>query len=98
MKNYTSFLFRTGHFVKKLLLQEPGMVETLSKNITRQGLTATTLNYLRVSNEVSSRIETLQEGVDPDTLPLPGAQTLTGQNMSSQLDTLDFGSEPFQFQ
>ena len=25
------------------------MVETLSKNITRQGLTATTLNYLRVS-------------------------------------------------
>ena len=74
------------------------MVETLSKNITRQGLTATTLNYLRVSNEVSSRIESMQEGVDPDTLPLPGAQTLTGQNMSQHLDTLDFGSEPFQFQ
>ena len=80
--------------------QEPGMVETLSKNITRQGLTATTLNYLRVSNEVSSRIEPLSEGVDPDTLPLPGAQTLTGQNMSQQqqMDNLDFGSEPFQFQ
>ena len=30
-------------------MQEPGMVESLSKNITRQGLTNTTLNYLRVS-------------------------------------------------
>jgi hypothetical protein len=91
----TAYLFI---FFSKNVFQEPGMVETLSKNITRQGLTATTLNYLRVSNEVNSRIETLQEGVDPDTLPLPGAQTLTGQNMSQHLDTLDFGSEPFQFQ
>ena len=32
-----------------LAMQEPGMVESLSKNITRQGLTNTTLNYLRVS-------------------------------------------------
>ena len=29
-------------------MQEPGMIESLSKNITRQGLTNTTLNYLRV--------------------------------------------------
>ena len=32
-----------------LAMQEPGMIESLSKNITRQGLTNTTLNYLRVS-------------------------------------------------
>jgi len=82
-----------------IAMQEPGMVETLSKNITRQGLTATTLNYLRVSTEVSSRIEPVQEGVDPDTLPLPSANTLPGNNMpQQQLDNLDFGSEPFQFQ
>ena len=31
-----------------LAMQDPGMVESLSKNITRQGLTNTTLNYLRV--------------------------------------------------
>ena len=29
--------------------QDPGMVESLSKNVTRQGMTSTTLNYLRVS-------------------------------------------------
>jgi len=29
--------------------QEPAMIESLSKNVTRQGLTSTTLNYLRVS-------------------------------------------------
>merc|ERR1719382_1794651 len=29
-------------------MQDPGMVESLSKNITRQGLTNTTLNYLRL--------------------------------------------------
>ena len=29
-------------------LQDPGMVESLSKNVTRQGMTSTTLNYLRV--------------------------------------------------
>ena len=29
--------------------QDPGLVEQLSKNITRQGLTNVTLNYLRVS-------------------------------------------------
>ena len=28
--------------------QDPGLVEQLSKNITRQGLTNVTLNYLRV--------------------------------------------------
>ena len=33
-----------------LTMQEPGMVENLSKNVTRQGMTSTTLNYLRVSN------------------------------------------------
>lgn len=30
--------------------QDPGMIETMSKNITRQGLTNSTLNYLRVGN------------------------------------------------
>lgn len=29
--------------------QDPGMMEQLTKNITRQGLTNSTLNYLRVS-------------------------------------------------
>ena len=33
-------------------MQEPGMIESLSKNITRQGLTNTTLNYLRVSKTI----------------------------------------------
>ena len=33
-----------------LAMQEPQMVESLSKNVTRQGFTSTTLNYLRVSN------------------------------------------------
>ena len=31
------------------VFQEPAMVEQLSKNITRQGLTNYTLNFLRVS-------------------------------------------------
>ncbi len=31
-----------------LAMQEPGMIESLSKNVTRQGLTSKTLNYLRV--------------------------------------------------
>eukprot|EP00095_Tigriopus_kingsejongensis_P010754 maker-scaffold277_size226016-snap-gene-1.29 protein:Tk10754 transcript:maker-scaffold277_size226016-snap-gene-1.29-mRNA-1 annotation:"lim domain-binding" len=31
-----------------LAMQEPGMVESLSKDITRQGMTSTTLNYLRL--------------------------------------------------
>jgi len=30
-------------------MQEPGIAEQLSQNITRQGLTNTTLNFLRVS-------------------------------------------------
>ena len=87
------------------------MVETLSKNITRQGLTATTLNYLRVSSTVSS-IEPLDSEVgqgagqssappDPESLPLPSAHTLTGQTMSqpgtSLPDNMDFGSDSFQF-
>ena len=29
--------------------QDPSLVETLGKNITRQGITSQTLNYLRVS-------------------------------------------------
>lgn len=29
--------------------QDPGLLEQMSKNITRQGLTNSTLNYLRVS-------------------------------------------------
>lgn len=31
-----------------IMQQDPSMVETLGKNITRQGLTTQTLNYLRV--------------------------------------------------
>jgi len=95
-----------------IAMQEPGMVETLSKNITRQGLTATTLNYLRVSSEVTGRIEPLESaavaagatGPDPDSLPLPSAQTLTGQSMTAPTPTSasdnmpDFASESFQFQ
>lgn len=86
------------------------MVETLSKNITRQGLTATTLNYLRVSSSISS-IEPVvgEEGgvapppLDPDSLPLPSAHTLTGQQIpTSTLDamapTMDFAPDNFQFQ
>ena len=87
------------------------MVETLSKNITRQGLTATTLNYLRVSSSISS-IEPVvgEEGgvtappLDPDSLPLPSAHTLTGQPIpTSSLDaamapTMDFAPDNFQFQ
>ena len=30
-------------------VQDPGILEQLSKNITRQGMTNVTLNYLRVS-------------------------------------------------
>ena len=33
-------------------MQEPGIAEQLSQNITRQGLTNTTLNFLRVSAAV----------------------------------------------
>jgi len=54
-----------------IAMQEPGMVETLSKNITRQGLTATTLNYLRVSNtSLTGRLEDVsaEEG-DPQGPP-----------------------------
>ncbi len=90
------------------------MVETLSKNITRQGLTATTLNYLRVSSTVSN-IEPLdsepgpgpgagQSGsapMDPESLPLPSAHTLTGQTLpqpgNNLPDGMDFGADNFQF-
>ena len=96
------------------------MVETLSKNITRQGLTATTLNYLRVSSSISSIEPVVGEEaggpgggpgggsvapppLDPDSLPLPSAHTLTGQPLpSSSLDsmapTMDFAPDSFQFQ
>lgn len=92
-----------------IAMQEPGMVETLSKNITRQGLTATTLNYLRVSSAVSS-VEPLDssEGagqsssapLDPESLPLPSAHTLPqpgGSNSSNLPDNMDFGADNFQF-
>lgn len=87
-------------------MKEPGMVETLSKNITRQGLTATTLNYLRVSSSVSS-VEPLDssEGagqsssapLDPESLPLPSAHTLPQPGGSSLPDNMDFGTDNFQF-
>ena len=90
------------------------MVETLSKNITRQGLTATTLNYLRVSSSniepaldesagagVSGASVSGAASLDPDSLPLPSAHTLTGQNIqTSNIDNndMDFGADTFQFQ
>ena len=40
-------------------LQDPGMVESLSKNVTRQGMTSTTLNYLRVRMQWSWTLSTL---------------------------------------
>ena len=45
------------------------MVETLSKNITRQGLTATTLNYLRVSSSITSIEPVVSEGAGPPPTP-----------------------------
>lgn len=97
-----------------IAMQEPGMVETLSKNITRQGLTATTLNYLRVSSEGGQgRITELpldggeSLALDPGgevtnagsgVGPLPGASTIPGGPGGQQMDSMDFGSESFQFQ
>ena len=87
------------------------MVETLSKNITRQGLTATTLNYLRVSTtNVPGRLEDLppEEANEPQPSSgvLPAVSTVVGGGTpgplpstgGAQLDGLDFGSESFQFQ
>ena len=59
------------------------MVETLSKNITRQGLTATTLNYLRVSTtNVPGRLEDLppEEANEPQPSSgvLPAVSTVVG--------------------
>ena len=36
--------------------QDPTMLEQLTKNITRQGITNSTLNYLRVSGDVFKNI------------------------------------------
>ena len=49
-----------------LAMQEPGMVESLSKNVTRQGLTSTTLNYLRVSyhTQLCYHLYSIQLNVD----------------------------------
>ena len=93
------------------IVQEPGMVETLSKNITRQGLTATTLNYLRVSTtNVPGRLEDLPHEEANEAQPsagvLPAVSTVVGggtpgplpSSGGPQLDGLDFGSESFQFQ
>lgn len=82
------------------------MVETLSKNITRQGLTATTLNYLRVSSSITNIEPVVSEAgvppppIDPDSLPLPSAHTLTGQTIpsSSMENAMDFGGDNFTFQ
>ena len=55
-------------------MQEPGMIESLSKNITRQGLTNTTLNYLRVR-------DFNQWGVAGEAYyTLPTAEILSGKN------------------
>ena len=89
------------------------MVETLSKNITRQGLTATTLNYLRVSTtNVPGRLEDLppdeanEVNASSGQGPLPSVSTVVGggtpgplpSSGGAQLDGLDFGSDSFQFQ
>jgi hypothetical protein len=59
-------MFRSQAKIHNVTVQEPSMLETLSKNITRQGLTATTLNYLRVSRAELS-------GGRLDELPLEAA-------------------------
>ncbi len=67
---YSIVVFITVVFIRvAFAFQEPSMLETLSKNITRQGLTATTLNYLRVS---SSRAE-MSGGRLEELPPLDGA-------------------------
>ena len=85
------------------------MVETLSKNITRQGLTATTLNYLRVSNNIPGQLEDMPPEEEsqggPQGGPLPPASSVVGGGAPGplpsggpQLSGLDFGSDSFQFQ
>ena len=58
------------------------MVETLSKNITRQGLTATTLNYLRVSGESSSQGRITE-------LPLEGGESRGAVRLLALLEGLN---------
>lgn len=43
--------------------QDPTMLEQLSKNITRQGITNSTLNYLRVSTTRPSLLPNLRPAV-----------------------------------
>jgi hypothetical protein len=80
------------------------MVETLSKNITRQGLTATTLNYLRVSSSaVPGRLEDLppdgeEAGVPPAVAAVVAGGAPGPLPSGAQLDGLDFGSDSFHFQ
>ena len=86
------------------------MLETLSKNITRQGLTATTLNYLRVSRaEMSGRLEELPLEAAAERFMAaggPGAATerflpaggpgAAGGAVPDGLESLDF-NEPYTF-
>ena len=109
---HISCISRINLVLDHLFTQEPGMVETLSKNITRQGLTATTLNYLRVSTtNVPGRLEDLppEEANEVNASsggPLPSVSTVVGggtpgplpSSGGAQLDGLDFGSDSFQFQ
>ena len=68
-----------------LAMQEPGMVESLSKNVTRQGLTSTTLNYLRVCydlNEFYIRVEHTQYHVLPKSLQISGNELVHIESLS----------------
>ena len=77
------------------------MVETLSKNITRQGLTATTLNYLRVSTNAPGRLEDLP--TEEDT-PLPVVSTVVNGGTpgllpsTTNIESDSFQLDSFQFQ
>jgi hypothetical protein len=83
------------------------MLETLSKNITRQGLTATTLNYLRVSRaelsggrldelplEAAAERAFLAGGPGP--APATGGGGGGGGTAPDGLDSLDF-NDPYNF-
>lgn len=70
--------------------QEPGFFEQLSKNITRQGITNSTLNYLRVSGdilrwrrEIERRLFIVQPSTNYDILVCPFSYVLSWNQCKS---------------
>jgi hypothetical protein len=75
------------------------MLETLSKNITRQGLTATTLNYLRVSRaELTGRLEELPMEAAPERFMAAGGGPggAAAAAAPDGLENIDF-NDPYTF-